>query len=174
MLTVLVRREAPLDLFRSFEMEHVREALRHLDLPAGLDERVVDDLGEDLCVSVTENELGAARKDGMRHTERPRGQDLTAARPLCVAHRAARAGERVVPARRSDGAGEGGGSRTVAALLDDRDRSNASEEGDGGKNDDPLSEGCKHERQVLRKTPAHRLPSFSTSRLADCPACRLV
>ena len=67
-----------------------RERLRHLELPAALDERVVDHLGQHQRVAPPEHELRAAREHGVRDAERLGREHETAGRPLRVARRPAR------------------------------------------------------------------------------------
>jgi hypothetical protein len=152
MLAVLVRRESPVDLLRSLEFEHPRETRRHLELPSGLDEGVVDHLRQDLDVAVPEYELGTARQDGVRDPERSRRQHVSARRALRVADGSARPGKRVVPAARRHGGAElRRSSRPGATMLDDGDGSEGSEERDRGEQENSLFEGRDHGAEVLRK-----------------------
>ena len=77
-------REAPLDFDRPLDPERAREGLGYLELPARLDELVVDDLREHLRVAVAEHDLGAAGEHRVRHAEGLRAENLPAARALRV------------------------------------------------------------------------------------------
>ena len=63
------RGEAPFELDRAVDPEHLGELLGDLQLAAGLDERVVDHLAHHLRVVRAEDHLCATGKDGVRHAE---------------------------------------------------------------------------------------------------------
>lgn len=141
MIELTGRGVAPADLLRAVEPDQLGKRVRELELSSARGEVVVDHLCEDRRIAVPNEQLRAARKHRMGHSERIRGENQVAARALGISRGWARSTKRDVPTTRPGCDRSRGLDSLRVPLRYQRQRHEPRKQGDRRERDKTLG-GC--------------------------------